>query len=83
MLENHKFKNEVESKNEIIKDLHKQIDDMKLSFDEERAQWKIKESDYTIKLQSISAKKPEVKTDNMYFYASFIRKGNLRICKKC
>ncbi len=69
MLENHRLRNEVDSKSTALKDLRREIDELKSKFEEEKLVWRTKEADYAIKIQSAAPpKKPttsDVKTTEM------------------
>lgn len=65
MLENKKLKNEISAKVEKLKEMRKEIDDLKQANSEEKQAWLTKESEYTIKIQTLESKRSENK-DLMY-----------------
>lgn len=56
-LENRKLKNEIEAKNQMLKDLRREIDTVTQTLAEERAAWSAKEGEYLIQIRAATSKK--------------------------
>ncbi len=62
-LENHKLKNDLDLKTKALKDLRRELDEIKTKSEEDRLAWRTKESEYMIKIQSSTPRKVEAKVD--------------------